>query len=119
MATSYSEWTKQIGDQWVEALKKGEEALGTAAGAVSEAAGKLDLPAVQVPEQVTALTDAVTSKLPKPSEIIEANFELTSRLLAAHRELALKLLAAYPAAAETETKDAPKATVRSTATKTS
>lgn len=115
--TSYSDWTKQVGDQWVDALKKAEDAIGTTTGAVSDATAKLDLPGVQVPEQITALTEAVTAKLPKPSEIIEANFELTSRLLAAHRELALKLLASYPGAAEQA--PAAKATTRSTGTKAS
>ena len=90
--TTYSEWTKQVGDAWVAALKRAEDAVESVSTSMRESTAKMNLPPVQVPEQVSKLNEAVGEKLPKPSEIVEANFELTSRLLAAQRELTLKLL---------------------------
>lgn len=92
--TSYSDITRQIGDQWVAALKRAEEAVSTAAQNVQEGLAKLEVPQIPVPEQVTKFNEAVAERLPKPSEILAANFELTERLLAAQKELALKVLAA-------------------------
>jgi hypothetical protein len=90
--TSYSEWTKQVGDAWVAALKRAEDAIGTVSTSVRDSAAKVDLPPVQVPEHISRLNEAVSDRLPKPAEIVEANFELTSRLLEAQRELTLKLI---------------------------
>jgi hypothetical protein len=99
--TTYSEWTQQLGDAWVAALKRAEDTLVSVSSTVRESTAKMDLPAVEVPEQITKLNEAVSEKLPKPSEIVEANFELTNRLLAAQRELTLKLIeAGTPAAAK-------------------
>jgi hypothetical protein len=92
--TSYSDITRQIGDQWVAALKRAEEAVGTVAQNVQDGLGKIEVPQIPVPEQVTRFNEAVAERLPKPSEILAANFELTERLLAAQKELALKVLAA-------------------------
>lgn len=89
---TYGEWTREIGDQWVAALKRVEEAITSAAANVKDAAAKVNLPPVQVPEQVGKFNEAMAERLPKPQQVVEANFELTTRLLAAHRELTLKLL---------------------------
>lgn len=92
--TSYQDITRQIGDQWVAALKRAEDTVATVAQNVQDATAKLNVPQIPVPEQVTKLNDAIAEKLPKPSEILQANFELTERLLAAQKDLALKVLAA-------------------------
>jgi hypothetical protein len=90
--TTYSEWTKQVGDAWVAALKRAEDGIGTVSTGVRRSAARVDLPPVQVPEQFSRLSEAMSGRLPKPAEIVEANFELTTRLLEAQRELTLKLL---------------------------
>lgn len=92
--TSYQDITRQIGDQWVAALKRAEDAVGNVAQSVQGALPKFEVPQIPVPEQVTRFNEAVAERLPKPSEILQANFELTERLLAAQKELALKVLAA-------------------------
>ena len=91
--TTYQDFTRQIGDQWVTTLQRAEESLTTVSQNVQEAVAKIDLPQVPVPEKVTQFNESVAEKLPKPSEILQANFELTERLLGAQNELALKLLA--------------------------
>lgn len=98
--TTYQEITRQIGDQWVAVLKRAEETVTTVAQNVQDASAKLNVPQIPVPEQLTKFNEAVAEKLPKPSEILQANFELTERLLQAQKELALKVLAA--ATGETE-----------------
>lgn len=92
--STYSEWTRQVGDQWVAALKRAEDAITAASTNLKEATAKVNLPPVQVPEQISKFNEAVAERLPKPEEVVEANFELTTRLLAAQRELTLKLLEA-------------------------
>ena len=92
--TTYAEFIRQSGDQWVAALKRAEEAVTTVSQNVHGAVAKLDVPQVPLPEQVAKFNESVTDKLPKPSEILLANFELTERLLNAQKELALKVLAA-------------------------
>lgn len=100
--TTYSEWTKQVGDAWVAALKRAEDAIGAVSTGVRESAAKVDLSPVQVPEQFSRLSEAMSDRLPNPAEIVEANFELTTRLLEAQRELTLKLLeSATPEAGRT------------------
>jgi hypothetical protein len=96
---SYSEWAQQVGEQWVAALKRAEDAAATVSENVQSAAGRLPLPAVQVPANLTRFGDTVADKLPNPSDIIEVNFALTVRLLEAQRELALKLIELGPAGA--------------------
>lgn len=96
---TYTEWTQQVGDQWVAALKRAEDVVTAAAENLKDATAKVNLPAVEVPEQISKLGDAVVERLPKPEEIVEANFALTTRLLAAQRELTLKLITAGAPAA--------------------
>jgi peptidoglycan hydrolase CwlO-like protein len=105
--TSYQDITRQIGDQWVEALKRAEDSVATATQNVQGAVAKLDVPQIPVPEQLTKLNEAVAERLPKPSEILQANFELSERLLAAQKALALKVLAAVTGEPEAVPSAAP------------
>lgn len=116
---SYADITRQIGDQWVAALKKAEDTVATVTNGAQDRLSKIDLPQVPVPGQVSRLGESVVDRLPRPSEILEANFELTERLLAAHKALALKVMAA--STEDTATEDAateePAAATKSAAPK--
>ena len=90
--TNYQEITRQVGDQWVAALKNAEQTLVKLATNLSENKDKYDVPQIPTPEVIEKLNEAVAERLPKPSEVVEANFELTNRLLAAQRDLTLRLL---------------------------
>lgn len=105
--TTYQDVTRQIGDQWVAALKRAEETVTTVSQNVHEAVAKIDVPQVPVPERLTQFNESVAERLPKPSEILQANFELTERLLAAQNDLALKLLAAATGGVEAAPAPAP------------
>ena len=113
--TSYQDITRQIGDQWVAALKRAEDSIAALAQNVQGAAAKIDVPQVQIPEQVTKFNEAITEKLPKASDILKANFELTERLLAAQKELALKALAAVSGEIEAPVEPAKKAAAKKAA----
>ena len=104
---TYQDFTRQIGDQWVAALKRAEETVTTVSQNVQNAVAKIDLPQVPVPEKLTQFNESVAEKLPKPTEILQANFELTERLLGAQNELALKLLAAATGQVEVAPAPAP------------
>jgi hypothetical protein len=104
--TTYAEITKQLGDQWIEGIKKAEEALTKLADNVTDAAS--NLPQVPTPEALTRFNEAVAERLPNPREVIEANFDLTQRLLAAHRDFSLSLLGRTEAAPAPADKPAPK-----------
>jgi hypothetical protein len=90
--TSYQDLTRQIGDQWVAALKDTEERVTQFAGSVADARAQVDLPALPTSDVFAKLNESFAEHLPKPSEIVEANFELTNRLLTAQRDLTLRLL---------------------------
>jgi len=90
--TTYQDITRQIGDQWVAALKDTEARVTEFAGSVSDARAKADLPVLPTSDVLAKLNESLAEGLPKPSEIVEANFDLTNRLLAAQRDLALHLL---------------------------
>jgi hypothetical protein len=90
--SSYQEITRKVGDQWVAALKTVEDSIVKLAENVNDAREKVELPDFPAPEALTKLNEALSERLPKPSEVVEANFELTSRLLAAQRDLTLRLL---------------------------
>jgi hypothetical protein len=105
--TTYQEFMRQSGDQWVAALKRAEEAVTTVSQSVQGAQAKLDVPQVPVPEQVAKFNESVAEKLPTHSEILLANFELTERLLTAQKELALKVLAASTGDVESGPAPAP------------
>lgn len=88
--TTYQDITRLIGDQWVAALKQVGDAAGAAAEKGAEARAGLALPQMEVPEELTRLREQLAGQLPKPAEIIEANYQLTERLLTAQRDLALR-----------------------------
>jgi hypothetical protein len=90
--TSYQEITRKVGDQWVAALKRAEDSIVKATENLDDVRGKVDLPDFPAPAALTKLNEAFSERLPKPSEVVEANFELTSRVLAAQRDLTLRLL---------------------------
>jgi hypothetical protein len=106
---SYQDVTREIGDQWVAALKRTEDALASVAQGVRD---RVDLPQIPVPDRLSRLNDALSDRVPLPSELVKANFELTERLLAAQRDLTLRLLGASEEAAETP---APKPAAKKTA----
>jgi hypothetical protein len=114
--TSYQEITRKVGDQWVAALKRAEESIVKLAENVDDVRGNVELPDFPAPEALTKLNEALSERLPRPSEVVEANFELTSRVLTAQRDLTLRLLEVsgraagrQPAAKKTAKKTAKKA----------
>lgn len=92
--STYEDITRQVGDQWVAAFKQAEETVAEISRSVHQAAPRVAMPQFPVPEQLTRLRESLGERLPRPSEIVEANFELTQRLLAAQRDLSLSLIAA-------------------------
>jgi hypothetical protein len=89
--TTYQEITRKVGDRWVAALKAAEDSIVELAASLEDVRGKVELPDVPRPEALSRLK-ALSERLPKPSEVVEANFELTNRLLTAQRDLTLRLL---------------------------
>jgi hypothetical protein len=114
--TSYQEITRKVGDQWVAALKRAEDSIMKATENLDDVRGKVDLPDFPAPAALTKLNEAFSERLPKPSEVVEANFELTSRVLAAQRDLTLRLLEVSGRGAGR--KPAAKAAAKKTAKKT-
>jgi len=110
--TNYQDITRQIGDQWVAALKDTEERVAQAAGSLADARAKVDVPVFPSSEVLAKLNESLAEGLPKPSEIVEANFDLTNRLLTAQRDLTLRLLevASTTAAEEADQRADSKAT---------
>ena len=119
--TSYQEITRKVGDQWVAALKAAEDRIVKLADNVDDVRGKVELPDFPAPEALTKLIEAFSERLPKPSEVVEANFELTSRVLTAQRDLTLRLLevsgraAGRPPAAKAAAKKTAKKTAKAPA----
>ena len=89
---TYQEIAKQIGDQWVGAIKQVEETLVQYAENAQNAAPTFETPDIPTPEAVAQFTESISQQLPKPLEVVQANFELTERLLHAQRDLTLRLL---------------------------
>jgi hypothetical protein len=88
MATTYSQVTKQVGDLWVDALKRAEEAVSTASRTRSPALRPTSVPRSQT-----------LGQLPTLHEVVEANFELAERVLHAQKRYVLKAVeAAFPEA---------------------
>ena len=117
--TSYQEITRKVGDQWVAALKRAEDSIVKLAENVDDTRRKVELPDFPAPEALTKLNEVLSERLPKPSEVVEANFELTSRLLTAQRDLTLCLLEVSGRAAgrQPAAKTAAKKTAKKTAKK--
>ncbi|CCH78581.1 hypothetical protein BN12_3000002 [Nostocoides japonicum T1-X7] len=103
--TSYQEITQQIGDQWVAALKRAEDTVSMVADGIQQTRDRIDVPAS---DAFAKLSESFQEGLPKPSEIVEANFELTNRLLAAQRDLTLRLIEASGTSSQPEVKPAPR-----------
>ena len=113
--TSYQEITRKVGDQWVAALKTAEDSIVKLAENLDNARGKVELPDFRAPEALSRLNEALSERLPNPSEVVEANFELTSRVLTAQRDLTLRLLEVSGRAASRQ--PAAKATAKKTTAK--
>lgn len=103
--STYQEIIGQVADQWVAAFKRTEDAVSRYAENVQNARPNFEVPGLPTPESLAELNQTLTEKLPKPSEIVAANFDLASRLLTAQRDLALRLL---EEADKTAKADAPK-----------
>lgn len=99
--SSYQDITRQIGDQWIETLKRTEDVVNQWAERSSRLAGEANLPTVPpLPEPFAQFNASMKDRMPKPSEVVEANFELTERLLTAQKELTLNILRASADTAE-------------------
>ncbi|MFT4008692.1 MAG: hypothetical protein QM655_01485 [Nocardioidaceae bacterium] len=104
---TYREISNQVADQWVAAFKSAEEAITTMSENAQRVAAAMPTPPAPVADPFAKLNEVLSEQLPKPSEVVEANFEFTNRLLAAQRDLTLRLL---EAGTSTDTKPAAKAT---------
>jgi hypothetical protein len=83
MAT-YAQMTKQLGDVWVDALKRAEDSVTTAART---------RPTVSAARR----TRVFGQELPTMREVVEANYELAERLLKAQKHYALRAIeVAFP-----------------------
>ena len=51
---------------------------------------EVELPDFPASEELTKLNEGLSERLPKPSEVVEANFELTSPAPTAQRDLTLR-----------------------------
>lgn len=91
--TNYEKITRRIGDQSVGALERTGEALAGVTKRLADVRGRVDVPQVKVPGQLARLQGTLPA-LPRPSEVIEANLELTTRVLAAQKAVTLKVLSA-------------------------
>jgi hypothetical protein len=99
--SAYAELTTQIGDQWVAALRRAEDAIARLTPDEGPAP-RVDLSEIPLPEPVAKFNEAIRrqfdeaigKQLPKPSEIVEANYQLAQRLMTAQRDLTLRLLEA-------------------------
>jgi hypothetical protein len=88
--SQYSQATKQLGDLWVDALKRAEETVSTAAKSRTQATHR------PAPVRRTGLRQ----ELPSLHEVVQANFELAERVLKAQKHYALKAIeAAFPESA--------------------
>jgi hypothetical protein len=94
---SYQEITREVGDRSVGALDRAGDVTVDVTNRFTAVGRRVDVPQVQVPAPLATLQRGLPA-LPKPREVIEANFELTTRILAAQNAATLKVLrAAAPA----------------------
>ena len=101
LSTSYREVTTQLGDQWVAAIKRTEDAVAS----LGEAAARV--PVLPGTGRLLKAGEAIGERLPRPGDILAANFALTERLLHAQRDLALRVVGAITPSAPAAS--APKA----------
>lgn len=104
--STYREITTQVADQWVAALKHAEEAVTKQSENAQRLTDAFPTPHLPGGEPFAKLNEVLAEQLPKPSEIVEANFDFTTKLLAAQRDLTLRLLEVGATAPEA---DAPAA----------
>lgn len=104
---TYSEITSQIADQWIDALENAEKVAASVSEQGRRIAESLPQPAPIKLDGLEKLSDLSALNLPSAAEIVEANFDLASRVLTAQRNSALRLIETI-AAANPATKTAPK-----------
>jgi hypothetical protein len=92
MSAVYTQFLEQVGDQWVAAIKQVEEGLVAIAENTQKAAPTVDLPSLPAIDPFASYNEALAQQLPKPSEVVKANFDLSQRVLVAQRDLALRLV---------------------------
>ena len=80
---SYTDITTQAGDQILEVLKRVEDASVDAVSTISNAAGGVLAKLPTVP---------ISSKLPSPVEVAQANYSLAERIYAEQKNFTLRLL---------------------------
>ncbi|GAB3857680.1 hypothetical protein GCM10028801_16480 [Nocardioides maradonensis] len=107
--TTYRELTTQAADQWVAALKSAEDAVAKVSANAKRVADAIPTPNLpsneafaKINEPFAKLNEALAERLPRPSEIVEANFEFTTKLLAAQRDLVLRLIEVGTASAASD-----------------
>jgi hypothetical protein len=95
MTTTYSNVVEQIGNDWVGALNRTADVAAKLADDTQRANAKFvkELPArLSLAPQVAKLGAALPASVPRPTEVVEANFELVQRVATAHRDLAIRLI---------------------------
>ncbi|GAB4010744.1 hypothetical protein [Nocardioides ultimimeridianus] len=105
--STYTEITTQIADQWVAALKTAEETVAKLSENAQRVVEAIPTPTLPTGEPFAKLNEVLSERLPKPSEIVEANFEFTNRLLAAQRDLTLRVLEVASSSADKAAAAAP------------
>ncbi|GAA4390929.1 hypothetical protein [Tsukamurella soli] len=85
--TTYRELTAQVADQYIAAMEAAEKAVRSVADGTQRITA-----AIPTFGPAEKFAEIVVDNLPKPIEIVEANYEFTNRLLTAQRDLALRLL---------------------------
>lgn len=93
--STYSEITSQLADQWVAAVEQAIKALPAATDSMKGIAPGFDLP-----DLTGLLPSAAIEGLPDAREVIEANFDVASRLLAAQRDFAVAMISSGSPRAE-------------------
>ncbi len=114
--TTYREITQELADHWVAAMETAGETVEKMSQN-AQSATPAEVPGFQVPESLANLGEALTERFPTPTEVVEANYDFTSRLLTAQRDLSLRLLRAATETAEATTPPATKAAGKSTTKK--
>jgi hypothetical protein len=107
--TTYREMTEELADHWVAAMGSAGETAERMTQTVQSATPP-EVPGLQIPESLANLNEALIERFPTPTEVVEANFDFTSKLLTAQRDLSLRLLKAATRTADATTPPAAKKT---------
>lgn len=102
---TYSEITAQIADQWIEALENAEKVAAAVSEQGRRLAESLPQPTPVKLDGFEKFTDIAGANLPSATEIVNANFDLASRVLAAQRNSALRLIENITAVTKTASKE--------------